>query len=69
MQLAEIILSDTGGADLIRRMRIRRGITFIHVCSTDADLFPFCAFQSPLPSLRFDFKGREIMPDSISQAV
>ena len=69
MQLAEIILSDTGGADVMRRMRIRRGITFIHVCSTDADLFPFYAFQSPLPSLRFDFKGREIMPDSISQAV
>lgn len=68
MQLAEIILSDTGGADEMRRMRIHRGITFIHVCSTDADLFPFYAFQSPLPSLRFDFEGNEIMRDSISQA-
>ena len=69
MQLAEIILSDTGGADVMRRMRIQRGITYIHVCSSYAELFPFYVFQSNLPSLRFDFEGRTIMPDCISQAV
>lgn len=69
MQLAEIILSDTGGSSVANRIQIYRGITFIQACSSDIDLFPLYALQAPLPSIRFDVKGKALMPDSASQMI